>query len=287
MSLLGHITGIYYSYQAETFSKGVFVKNQEILEKHKKVLSLLLLSPSSSRIKTNKQHALSNQLKETKEISDHIALSILPKQVWEDLRHEKHQMFHGGFHQRYCVPTHPPAFFLIELTLILVYFASLMYHHQNVSILYADIVGFTHFSSGVPAESLVWLLNSIFLDFDNLVETEQLEKIKTLGDCYVLCAGVPKATPDHALKIVKIGLEMVKRTTNIESATGLVSLPIRVGIHSGSVMAGLIGDDKLIYGKPFPFLLSFFFSLLFFQLTNPSQKKKKKMFGAKTFTSLP
>jgi len=186
------------------------------------------------------------QLKETKENTDQIALSILPKQVWEDLRHEKHQIFQGGIHR------------------------SLMYQHQDVSILFADIVGFTHFSSGVPAETLVWLLNSIFLDFDNLIENENLEKIKTIGDCYVLCAGVPKAISDHALKVVKVGLEMVKRTMSIEvEKVGHFSLPIRVGIHTGSVMAGLIGEDKLIYGLPFPLhfqggLFANFFSFLFF-----------------------
>ena len=123
-----------------------------------------------------------------------------------------------------------------------------MYQHDNVSVLFADIVGFTKFSTSVSAETLVWLLNTIFLYFDNLVEKEQLEKIKTIGDCYVLCAGVPKETSEHALKIVSIGLEMVKRTTDIETENdGAISLPIRVGVHSGSVVAGLIGDDKLIY----------------------------------------
>jgi len=67
---------------------------------------------------------------------------------------------------------------------------SLMYHHSNVSILFADIVGFTSLSSKISAESLVWLLNSIFLDFDNLVDkVDGIEKIKTIGDCYMLCAG--------------------------------------------------------------------------------------------------
>lgn len=190
--------GFYYCYQVEMFSRKVFVKNDEILSKHKK-------------------------LKEAKEASDHIALSVLPRRVWEDLRQEKHQVFQGGYHQ------------------------SLMYPHDRVSIFFADIVGFTKFSSSVSAETLVTLLNTIFSRFDNLVDDEQIEKIKTVGDCYVLCAGAPIPTPDHALRAVRVGLAMVKRTMNVEAEGQTFSLPIRVGIHSGSVMAGLIGDEKLIY----------------------------------------
>jgi len=193
-----HIIGFFYCYQVEMFSKKVFVKNEEILAKHK-------------------------NLKEAKVASDRIALSILPRKVWEDLRQEKHQVFQDGFHQ------------------------SLMYSHDNVSIFFADIVGFTKFSSSVSAETLVTILNSIFLGFDNLVDEEHLEKIKTIGDCYVLCAGVPTSTPDHARKTVKVGLAMVKKTMNVEAEGQSFALPIRVGIHSGSVMAGLIGEEKLIF----------------------------------------
>ena len=159
-----------------------------------------------------------------------------------------------------------------------------MYHHQNVSILFADIVGFTSLSSQISAESLVWLLNSIFLDFDNLVEKmDGVEKIKTIGDCYVLCAGfknqffcqhncnnffspqtsgVPKQTNDHAHKLVTLGLEMIKRNMSVDAEGTVSRLQIRVGIHSGEVMAGLIGYDKLFYG----FL--FFYYLFFFKKTN-------------------
>jgi len=192
-------------------------------------------------------------------------------------------MFQGGFHKRYFFSVQQSEKKHNELEY------SLMYQHENVSILYADLVGFTSLSSKVSVEGLVWLLNSIFSDFDRIMEKESIEKVKTIGDCYVVCAGnssleslsspvtflwidftvahslafvsisgIPKYHPDHAEKIVRSGLEMIKRTTSIETEEGSASLQIRVGIHSGSVTAGLIGLDKLIYGSPFPTLPSSF-----------------------------
>jgi len=123
-----------------------------------------------------------------------------------------------------------------------------MYRHEEVTILFADIAGFTAMSSKLRAEEVVEMLNSIFFMFDTLVEKYVgLEKIKTLGDCYILCAGVPQFVPDHVTRVVAIALEMVKKMDEFALANNYPQLGIRVGIHTGQVMAGLIGTDKLTF----------------------------------------
>lgn len=116
----------------------------------------------------------------------------------------------------------------------------------NVTVMFADIVGFTAISSEVSAIELVNLLNQIFSSFDRLTEKYQLEKIKTIGDAYMVVGGLPTRRADHAEAIVYMALDMQKAIDqfNYENQK---NFSIRIGIHTGSVVAGVIGIKKFTY----------------------------------------
>jgi len=117
---------------------------------------------------------------------------------------------------------------------------------DEVTVLFADLVKFTEMSVGMPAEKLVEKLNEIFFAFDILTELHGLEKIKTIGDAYLLVAGLPTPRPDHVEAVADIALDMQDAITRLNSLNG-TNMSIRVGIHTGSVVAGVIGKQKFIY----------------------------------------
>ena len=117
--------------------------------------------------------------------------------------------------------------------------------HDSASILFADVVGFTPMAATMTPLALVELLNEVFLCFDGLVEKHALEKIKTIGDCYMVASGVPRSRPDHARVLVQLALEM--REAVAERTFGGRRLTFRIGINSGPVVAGVIGRKKFIY----------------------------------------
>jgi PAS domain S-box-containing protein len=114
------------------------------------------------------------------------------------------------------------------------------------TILFSDIVGFTTMSEQMSPEQLIILLNTIFTEFDNLVETHELEKIKTIGDAYMIASGVPVARDDHAAAIAELALEMKNIMTELNRDSG-IPLDIRIGVNSGPVIAGVIGKKKFAY----------------------------------------
>jgi adenylate cyclase len=116
----------------------------------------------------------------------------------------------------------------------------------DVSVLFGDIVGFTEISSQLSAIQLVNLLNQIFSAFDYLSERYGLEKIKTIGDAYMVVGGLPKRRLDHADAIACMALDMQK-AIKIFNADNQQNFKIRIGIHSGSVVAGVIGIKKFAY----------------------------------------
>jgi adenylate cyclase len=118
-------------------------------------------------------------------------------------------------------------------------------YHESASVLFADVVGFTPLSSALAPMKLVELLNEVFQSFDALAETHGLEKIKTIGDCYMAAAGVPRARPDHAQALVRFALE-IRDLVATQSFAGR-RLEIRIGVNSGPVVAGVIGRKKFIY----------------------------------------
>ncbi|XP_065080499.1 adenylate cyclase type 3 isoform X2 [Ochlerotatus camptorhynchus] len=118
-----------------------------------------------------------------------------------------------------------------------------MSRHENVSILYADIVGFTAISSTYSAQDLVKILNELFARFDRLAEKYQQLRIKILGDCYYCISGAPVERPDHAVLCVHMGLSMVKAIKYVQQNTNS-PVDMRVGIHTGAILAGILGQRQ-------------------------------------------
>jgi guanylate cyclase len=144
--------------------------------------------------------------------ADQLLLNILPKDIASVLKNESHIIAN--------------------------------YHHE-ASILFADVVDFTPMSAAMTPLELVALLNEVFSFFDTLAEKYSLEKIKTIGDCYMVASGVPRAHPDHAQSLVRMALEM--RDHVAQHAFYGRRLAFRIGINSGPVVAGVIGRRKFIY----------------------------------------
>ena len=119
-------------------------------------------------------------------------------------------------------------------------------HFDEVTILFADIVGFTPLSARLSPIELVNLLNQIFSNFDDLAEFLGLEKIKTIGDAYMVAAGLPEPKQDHAEAIADMALAMQTVVDHLQFEHG-ESFQIRIGINSGVVVAGVIGTKKFIY----------------------------------------
>ena len=148
-----------------------------------------------------------------KEKSEHLLLNILPRPIAERLK--------GG--ERTIADSHP-----------------------QVTVLFADLVGFTQLSSKTAPQELVNLLNEVFSHFDRLAERHGLEKIKTIGDSYMLVGGLPVPRADHAEAVAEMALDMVEEVGrfNRHSQT---QIDLRIGINSGPVVAGVIGRKKFTY----------------------------------------
>ena len=117
---------------------------------------------------------------------------------------------------------------------------------SNVTILFSDLVGFTKLSSRLSAADLVRLMNELFSEFDRLALSLGIEKIKTIGDAYMLVGGLPEPRADHAHAVADMALAMIEvvERMNPELTT---PLQMRIGIHSGDVVAGVIGTHKFAY----------------------------------------
>lgn len=118
--------------------------------------------------------------------------------------------------------------------------------YENCTVLFSDIVGFTEMSRQMPAVGVVSLLNEIFSDFDDLADKHQLEKIKTIGDSYMIVGGLPDPGPDHAERVALFALEMLATIRRYKEKYSL-PLELRIGINSGDAVAGVIGKKKFIY----------------------------------------
>lgn len=117
--------------------------------------------------------------------------------------------------------------------------------HESASVLFADVVGFTPMSASMSPPELVGLLNEVFTTFDRFVQELGLEKIKTVGDEYMVAAGVPHARPDHAHAIAELALRIRDHTERHRFNGHDISL--RIGINSGPVVAGIVGTHKFAY----------------------------------------
>lgn len=118
--------------------------------------------------------------------------------------------------------------------------------YQNATILFSDLVGFTKMSSGKTAEELVFLLNDLFKRFDIRATSLGLEKIKTIGDAYMVAGGLPTQDDTHAIQVTKMALGMYEDLEDFNKEHGM-ELGMRIGINSGPVVAGVIGHSKFSY----------------------------------------
>jgi len=153
------------------------------------------------------------ELMQEKEKSEHLLLNILPEPIAHRLKNG-HQKISDSF--------------------------------ALVTILFADIVGFTALSERISPDQLVNLLNLLFSEFDRLSDRYGLEKIKTIGDAYMVAGGLPDPNEYHAMAIADMALDMMQVVRDF-SRQHQTDLNLRIGINSGPVTAGVIGQKKFIY----------------------------------------
>ena len=116
----------------------------------------------------------------------------------------------------------------------------------EATILFSDLVGFTSLAGKSSPGQIIEILNSLFSSFDALAKRLKLEKIKTIGDAYMVAGGLPEEQPDHALAVADMALGMMEAVRQIGAQFG-ENLEARIGIHSGEVVAGIIGQHRFIY----------------------------------------
>jgi class 3 adenylate cyclase len=117
---------------------------------------------------------------------------------------------------------------------------------SDVTILFSDLVGFTNLSARLSAAELVHLMNRLFCEFDRLALSLRLEKIKTIGDAYMLVGGLPEPREDHAQAVADMALAMIAAVEELNRELP-TPLQMRIGMHSGDVVAGVIGTHKFAY----------------------------------------
>jgi class 3 adenylate cyclase len=117
---------------------------------------------------------------------------------------------------------------------------------HNVSVMFTDIVGFTKVSSGYGPQRLIDELNELFTAFDNIMETNGCERIKTIGDAYLAVCGMPVENPRHAERMTQAAMDILDYL-NHRNVTSEIKWKVRIGVHSGDVVGGVVGVKKYIY----------------------------------------
>jgi adenylate cyclase len=118
--------------------------------------------------------------------------------------------------------------------------------HADATILFVDLVGFTSLSTQYPADRVLEILSMIFARFDDAVAAAGLEKIKTIGDAYMVAGGLPEPVSDHTRRAAELAIEMLAIVRDLRDSQQ-IDLRARIGIHTGPVIAGVIGMAKLMY----------------------------------------
>jgi len=184
------------------------------LRQTSKELELRVIERTADLRNANAELAETNEkLAEEQEKTDRLLLNILPEPIARDLK-EGNSNIADGF--------------------------------SGVTVLFADIVQFTQLSEQVSPVVMVELLNDIFSRFDRLTEKHGLEKIKTIGDAYMVAGGLPVPRPDHAEAVAEMALDMQQEMKQFNTEQDK-AFKIRIGINTGPVVAGVIGTSKFIY----------------------------------------
>lgn len=166
-----------------------------------------------ARVETHiKLRNTQRKLAEEKEKSEKLLLNILPASVAEELKN------HGK--------SEPQNF-------------------NDVTVFFSDIVGFTDCAGNMEPKELIEELNELFTAFDEIMEKNSCERIKTIGDAYLAVCGMPEASPDHAKKIIQASIEIIEWLKKRKSEKHCWQ--VRIGIHSGPVVGGIVGTKKYIY----------------------------------------
>ncbi len=167
-----------------------------------------------ARVKTQlKLRRAYEELEKEKAKSDKLLLNVLPARVANDLKETG--------------KTEPECF-------------------ENVTVYFSDVVGFTKLSSSLEPKVLIEELNDIFTAFDNIAEENQCERVKTIGDAYLCVCGMPEENPRHAENIVKSAVSIIQYLKK-RNETSEISWEVRIGIHTGKVVGGVVGVKKYIY----------------------------------------
>ena len=192
---------------------------------HAKMLEQTLREVEESRElirrQSNEVKTLYDKIVVEQKLSERLLLNVLPRAIGERLKGRREEI--GDSFPEVIADSFPEA-----------------------TVLFADIVGFTKFSTGVSPERLVVLLNEIFTDYDTIADNRGLEKIKSIGDAYMAAAGLPVPVDDHAVRAAHMALDMLDALARFNERSGY-RFQIRIGINSGAVVAGVIGKRKFIY----------------------------------------
>lgn len=199
-------------------------KNFEIVADRLHILNMLLSTYENSLKQYNELVNAQIELKKlnksldlSKKETEEVLLNILPKRVAKELRETGKAK---------------PVFY------------------ESASILFTDFKGFTKLSEKFTTEELIHQLDQFFCYFDSIMQIYKIEKIKTIGDAYMCVAGIPEKDPNHAVNIIKAGLELadyMNIVNTINSQQGIPPWEIRIGVHSGPLVAGVVGTKKFCY----------------------------------------
>lgn len=200
-----------YSDESSSRIKNIQIDNEvEIAEKEAEIQRLRNVELAA----LNEQlHESNEKIQQEKEHSDRLLHNILPAKIVHDLRTS------GA--------THPETF-------------------DDVTVFFSDFIGFTSRSATLEPAVLIAELNEIFTRFDEIAEDEGCERIKTIGDAYLAVCGMPRADGDHATKILRVAQRAVEYLEQ-RNRTSAIEWPVRIGVHSGRVVGGVVGVKKYIY----------------------------------------
>ena len=180
----------------------------------KSILDARIASCMEKKKLRDKEKILMQELQEERDRSEHLLLNILPKDIAQRLKSGE---------------------------------TDIANKHEDVSIIFCDIINFTPQAQVLSPNNLVKILNTIFKTFDELANKHNIEKIKTIGDSYFAVGGLNTDKTQSAKDIIELGKDFIKAINEIDKNTSNMDLNIRIGIHTGPIVAGVIGKNKFAY----------------------------------------